>query len=379
MRIVVVSPIAGSLIRFRGELLHEMVAAGHDVLGVAPENDDAVRTKLRDLGVRYTTVPMSRAGLNPVRDAMTVVALARIFRAWQADLVLVYAPKPVVYGLMAARLVGVPLRSAMVTGVGSALGGGDGLARAALARLLRGLYRVALHGAHVVFFQNEDDEALFDRFGLTTRRNRIVRINGSGVDLEHYAPAPLPSWPVSFVMVGRLIADKGVREYVAAAQQVKRTHPSASFRLVGPLDVNPTAVSRDELQGWIDEGSVDYLGKLDDVRPALADAHVCVLPSYREGMPRSVLEAMSMARPILATDAPGCRDTVIEGQNGYLVPVRDTAKLAERMVAMIDGFDRLAEMGRISRALAEKRFDVHGVNQVILEALELGPPQPTDR
>jgi glycosyltransferase involved in cell wall biosynthesis len=371
MRIVVVSPVAGSLLQFRGSMLQKMVEAGHDVLAVAPEEDANVRQELASRGVRYTTVPLSRTGLNPIRDLRTTLALTRVFRAWHADVILVYAAKPVIYGLIAGRLARVPLRSAMITGVGSALGGGGSLTRRSLSLLLRGLYKVALHGAHLVFFQNGDDEALFRTLGLVGDRQRIVRINGSGVDLDHYAPTPLPAPPLRFLLIGRLIADKGVREYVAAAEHVRRRRPEARFRLVGPLDVNPTAITQEEVDRWVEAGFVEYLGRTDDVRPALTDAHVYVLPSYREGMPRSVLEAMSMGRPVITTDAPGCRDTVVDGENGFLVPVGDEAALADRMLSLIDDPGSLPRMGARSRALAEERFDVREVDRVILEALGL--------
>ncbi len=364
-------PVAGSLTSFRGSMLRDMAAAGHAVLAVGPEDDAQVRAELAADGVAYTTVPMSRAGLNPIRDAQTVAFLTRTFRSWRADVVLVYAPKPVVYGLMAARLAGVPLRSAMITGVGSALGGGAGLARRVLSHLLALLYRVALREAQVVFFQNDDDEALFRDLGLVGERNRTVHIDGSGVDLEHYADAPLPPPPVTFLMVSRLLADKGVREYVAAAGTAHRSRPEARFRLLGPMDPNPSAISEDEVAAWREEGVVEYLGSAEDVRPLLAEAHVCVLPSYREGMPRSVLEAMSMGRAVLTTDAPGCRDTVVHGQNGYLVPVKDAPALAARMIEMADDPAALASMGRRSRAMAEERFDVRRVNRVIMTTLDL--------
>lgn len=365
-------PVSVSLTRFRGSMLRDMAAAGHEVLAVAPEDDRDVRRELASDGIRYATVPMARAGLNPFRDAMTLASLLRVFRDQRADVVLVYAPKPVVYGSLAARMAGVPRRSAMVTGVGSALGGNDGLQRRLLAHSLRLLYRVALRGTHVVFFQNGDDERMFRDLSLVGQRNRIVHINGSGVDLDYYAKAPAPPPPVTFLMIGRLIADKGVREYVNAARLARERLADARFLLLGPLDPNPSAISEAELAGWREEGIIEYLGSTDDVRPLLAQAHVCVLPSYREGMPRSVLEAMSMGRAVLTTDAPGCRDTVVEGQNGYLVPIRDASALADRMVDMARDPDGLARMGQHSRTLAEARFDVRSVNQTIMDALELG-------
>jgi glycosyltransferase involved in cell wall biosynthesis len=372
LKVVVVGVRAGSLVSFRGEMLRAMAANGHDVLALAPEDDASVRAALEAMGVAFATVPLRRTSLNPLRDVRTVVSLARTFRRFRADAVLVYAAKPVIYGSIAARFARVPLRAAMITGVGSAFGGGSGPRRRALSSLLRRLYALALDGVHVVFFQNPDDERLFRSMGLVGDHHRVVRIAGSGVDLERFSPAPLPPAPITFLMVGRLIRDKGVHEYVEAARRVRRDHPEARLQLLGALDTNPSAIRSRELDAWREEGAVEYLGTTPDVRPFLARAHVIVLPSYGEGMPRSVLEAMAMGRAVLTTDVPGCRETVEEGRNGLLVRARDAGALTEGMLRMLAEPGRLAAMGEQSRALAEERFDVHSVNRTILGAMGLG-------
>jgi len=265
----------------------------------------------------------------------------------------------------------------MITGAGSALTGDVGLSRRLLSRVMRGLYAVALRGAHVVFFQNGDDRSLFQSLGLLGRGTRVVMINGSGVDLTSFVPAPMPDGPITFLMIGRLIRDKGVYEYVEAARRVRRVSPDARFQLLGSLDTNPSAISAAELDAWREEGVIEYLGRTSDVRPFLAQAHVCVLPSYGEGMPRSILEAMAMARPVLVTDAPGCRETVIDGDNGMLVPVRDAGALSDAMLRLIASPERLAAMGHRSREMAEQKFDVREVNAVILGPLGLTGPGGT--
>lgn len=374
MKIAVIGGFARSLITFRGDMLRSMVELGHEVLAMAPEDDPEVAAALEEMGVRYRPVPLRRTGMNPIRDAVTVVALARALRAYRPDAVFVYAVKPVIYGSMAARLAGVRLRVAMITGTGSAFSGGGSRKRRLVSWLVKRLYWAGLAGVHVVFFQNPDDERLFRSLGLVGRRKqRIERVGGSGVDLTRFAPVPLPDGPMTFLLIGRVIRDKGVAEYVEAARQVRKAHPEARFQLLGPLDVNPTAISKDELDGWVASGDIEYLGRTPDVRPNLALAHVCVLPSYGEGMPRSVLEAMAMARPVIVTDVPGCRETVVPGRNGLIVPVRDPAALADAMTRLIEEPGRLAEMGRESRRLAEERFDVVAVNQTIVEAMGLAP------
>lgn len=363
--------LAESVLTFRGELLRAMVQHGHDVLALAPDEDPTVSSALADMGVAFGTVPLRRTGLNPVRDLQTVVALARVFRRFKADAVLVYAAKPVVYGSIAARLACVPLRAALITGAGSALSGATGVRRRAIAALLRTMYRVALRGVHIVFFQNPDDERLFRASGLLRDGARVQRVNGSGVDLARFTEAPLPPPPTTFLMMARLIRDKGVVEYHEAARQVRRSHPDVRIQLLGATDPNPTAISNAELAAWRAEGSVEYLGSTRDVRPFLAKAHVCVLPSYGEGMPRSVLEAMAMGRAILTTDVPGCRETVVAGRNGVLVPARDADSLSRAMLVLLEDPARLEQMGRESRRIAEDRFDVRVVNGTILAAMGL--------
>ena len=375
MKIAVVGGFARSLVAFRGDMLRSMVELGHEVLAMAPEDDPEVAAALREMGVRYQPVPLRRTGMNPIRDAMTAIALARAFRRFRPDAVFVYAVKPVIYGSLAARLARVPLRVAMITGTGSAFLGGGGRKRRLVSWLVRRLYGLGLAGVHVVFFQNPDDERLFRSLGLVGRRGqRILRVGGSGVDLSKYSPVPLPDGPVTFLLIGRVIRDKGVAEYVEAAKRVRLVHPEARFELLGPLDSNPTAISKEELDGWVASGAIEYLGRTPDVRPNLAAAHVCVLPSYGEGMPRSVLEAMAMARPVITTDVPGCRETVVPERNGYLVPVRDAVALADAMIRLIEAPPgRLEAMGAEGRTLAEERFDVRVVNRTIVEAMGLLP------
>ena len=375
MKIAVVGGFARSLVAFRGDMLRSMVELGHEVLAMAPEDDPEVAAALKELGVRYQSVPLRRTGMNPVRDAGTTVALARAFRRFRPDAVFVYAVKPVIYGSLAARLARVPLRVAMITGTGSAFAGGGSRKRRLVSWLVRRLYWLGLAGVHVVFFQNPDDERLFRSLGIVGRRGqRILRVGGSGVDLAKYSPVPLPDGPVTFLLIGRVIRDKGVAEFVEAAGRVRSVHPEARFQLLGPLDSNPTAISKEELDGWVASGAIAYLGRTPDVRPNLAAAHVCVLPSYGEGMPRSVLEAMAMARPVITTDVPGCRETVVPERNGYLVPVRDAGALADAMIRLAEAPpERLTAMGAEGRKLAEERFDVRVVNRTIVEAMGLLP------
>lgn len=365
------------LLTFRREMLRAMVRAGHEVLAVAPEDDPEVRDALAAMHVQFIRVPLRRAGINPLRDVGTVVSLTRTFRRFRPDAVLLSAVKPVAFGALAARLAGVPVRAAMITGAGSALtgGAGRGARRRLLGALVRGLYRFGLSQVAIVFFQNPDDELLFRDLRLVGSRQRLVRIAGSGIDLAEFPVAPLPPPPMTFLMVARLLRDKGLLEYIAAAGRVKKRYPAVRFQLLGPLDPNPESITAAQLATIREEGTVEYLGAVADVRPFLAAAHVGVLPSYREGTPRSILEAMATGRPIITTDAPGCRETVEPGENGFRVPSRDVEALADAMTELLDHPDQLQSMGAASRRLAETRFDVREVNAIILAAMGLLPDQ----
>lgn len=373
MKIAVIASYAPSLVIFRGPLLAAMIARGHAVTGCAPDPDPQTSETLAGLGVSFRPYPLQRTGLNPLRDARTLLALVSGLRRDRPDLVLSYTIKPVIYGSLAAALVGVPRRCAMIEGLGFAFteSDTDTRKRRAIAALARLLYRVALPLNTTVFFLNPDDRAEFLRLGLV-RPAQAVLVNGTGVDLAHYAPAPPVTDGPVFLLIARLLADKGIREYVAAARLVKARHPQAVFRLVGPHDPNPAAIQPDEIAAWQREGVVEYLGETRDVRPHIAACSVYVLPSfYREGTPRTVLEALSMGRPVITTDAPGCRETVVPGVNGFLVPPRDAPALAAALERFIAAPGLIATMGAHSRALAVEKYDVHKVNAAMLAAMRL--------
>lgn len=370
-RVMVVGGLADSLINFRGPLLRRLVAEGHDVTACAPDAGAGVRRELAALGVSYRHVPIQRAGMNPMRDVGTVRALTALYREVQPDLVLTYTIKPVIYGSLAARLSGVPRICSLITGLGYSFGNAT-LRQRALNPVVRSLFRFALAHNEVVFFQNPDDLRQFVDAGLASDRQAVL-VNGSGVDLEHFRVAPLPEGTPTFLLTTRLLWEKGVGEYVEAARSLKAKYPAARFRLLGPLDPNPAAVSRAQLDAWSAEGVIEYLGSTDDVRPAIADTSVFVLPSaYREGTPRSILEAMAMGRAIITTDAPGCRETVRGDENGFLVPMSDSIALASAMERFLRDPGLVAPMGARSRAIAEEKYDVHLVNRVMMRAMGLG-------
>jgi glycosyltransferase involved in cell wall biosynthesis len=272
--------------------------------------------------------------------------------------------KPVVAAALAGRAERVPKIVSLITGAGYAFTGGRELKRVVSRIAASLLYRAALKRSDVIVFQNRDDERLFRRLALVAVGRETHIVNGSGIDLRQFSPVPLPARP-SFLMIARLLKDKGIREFADAAARVKAEHPKVAIALVGYLDPSPDSITEAEMDELVRRG-IDFKGRLADVRPAIADCSVYVLPSYREGTPRSVLEAMAMGRAIITTDAPGCRETVIDGANGFLVPPRDADALYHAMMHFVRDPDHVPTMGRESRRIAEAKYDVTRVNQELL-------------
>lgn len=369
MKFLLIAGYSESLTNFRGPLIDALIASGQEVHAAAPElcEHSEVAGKLLAKGVRIHSVSMNRTGMNPWHDLKTLLCLYRLMRQIRPDRVLGYTIKPVIYGSMAAWLARVPQRYALVTGLGYAFAGEAGQ-RSLLRRIATRLYQVALHFTHRVFFQNPDDRDLFVQRGILATADKSVVVNGSGIDISAFSPVPLPSEP-AFLLIARLLGDKGVREYVTAARLVHQQYPQCKFRLAGWIDDAPDAISQAELDSWTADGVIEFLGRLKDVRPAIADSSVYVLPSYREGTPRTVLEAMAMGRAVITTDAPGCRETVVAGVNGLLVPIKSAGELAQAMLLLLRDHRQVEAMGLQGRQIAEQKYDVQKVNQQMLTTM----------
>jgi glycosyltransferase involved in cell wall biosynthesis len=359
---------AGSLINFRGPLIKSLVSAGHKVHVTAPDISTEINGLLREFGAEVHRVDLARTGTNPVSDIRYVVQLYSILRDIGADRVISYTIKPNIWGSFAARLAGVKSAS-MVTGLGLSFIPGTGLKRRLLQSVMQSLYRLATACNDRVVFQNPDDLKDFIVAGCLGAPDKAVLVNGSGVDLNHYSRVPLPPQPV-FLMISRLIVSKGVREFATAAMELIKSRKDCRFVIAGFIDNGPDAISQRELDTWIKAG-IEFVGPLKDVRPIIAEASVYVLPSYREGTPRSVLEAMAMGRPIITTDAPGCRETVVDGVNGILVPVGRSEAVANAMVRLADDNELRAEFGEASHRYASKKYNVDTVNRSLCYHLAL--------
>lgn len=375
--IVLIGNAAGSTLNFRAPLIADLVAAGWRVEVLAPDWTPPLLERLRAIGAQGATYPLVRTGLNPLQDLRTLFALVRHLQRRRPDAVLSFMAKPNVWGMLTAAWVGVPRRVALIEGLGYAFtDAGEerrSLKRRVVGAVLAWLYRGAFAAAHQVVVLNPDDARDLQRCcGLSPAKT--VLLGGIGVILDEWPVHPPQLEPITFTLVARLLREKGVLEFLAAARQVKAQYPTVRFWLLGPLDDNPGGLTRADLQPWLEDGTVQWPGSVE-VKPWLAQTSVFVLPSYyREGVPRSTQEAMAMGRPVITTDAPGCRETVIDGLNGFLVPPRDVAALAAAMRRFIDAPELIERMGRESRRLAEVRFDARQTNRRLLAALGIGEP-----
>lgn len=356
MKVILISRCAWTLYNFRAGLIRSLVEKGVAVL-CGGRGGDGFEKAVESLGVSFRPLQCDGGGVNPWTDLRFMRELYGWYCSENPDIVHHFTVKPVIYGSIAARYAGVPRIINTVTGLGYAFTGRRPLVR----RIVESEYRFALAGSHLIFFQNAEDRELFLRRRLVNGARTDI-VPGSGVDLKRFQPTASPPGPVDaparFLMVARLLKDKGVYEFIEAARTVKKTYPGALFSLVGwPDPLNPSAVSQDELDGWQREGLVRWLGKVADVRDAIAQADIVVLPSYREGSPRSLLEGAAMAKPLIATDTVGCREVVEHGHNGLLVPVGDAAALADSMIRMINNREAREKMGMAGRAKMEREFD----------------------
>lgn len=373
-KFLIVASFADSLVKFRGDLIDSLLSKGLRVHVAAPDlaDHDSVRLALEKRGCVVHQIKMDRTGLNPFLDLISFFSLLFIIKKVRPYYILAYTIKPVVYGLLASSVVGVPKKFALITGLGYSFSDSDPATAGRLHRLVgkisRFLYKSALRFSDTTFFQNPDDQCLFYKLNLLDKNACSFVVNGSGVDVHAFHPHPLPETP-HFLLIARLLYDKGVCEYVEAAKSIRAKHPSARFSLAGWIDGGPNSISQAELSEWQSSGVINYLGRLDDVRQAIGDSSVYVLPSYREGTPRTVLEAMAMGRPIVTTDAPGCRETVISGENGFLVKVRSVKELEKAMTRLIEDPALIKKMGVKSRSIALEKYDVNAVNASMLLAM----------
>jgi glycosyltransferase involved in cell wall biosynthesis len=377
-KIIVVASLGTSLVNFRLELLKRMVANGHQVLALAPEIEPKTKEVLQSFGIETQSFPMSRAGLNPFRDFQTILALKKIIKQYKPDCLVPYTGKPIIYASLAGKLEKVPHRFGLFTGLGFAFLDENPRGKKKLIRQIAvWLYRMSTKGMEGAFTYNPKETEDLRSFKLVPTTTPILEVPGSGVDTELYLDSVPNVTPVRFLMVSRLLKSKGAHIFVSAARALKDKGHKFEAELLGPMDANPDAISKEQLDEWVEQKTVTYLGETKDVKPYLEQSSVMVLPSmYREGIPRSILEAMSSGRAVITSDMPGCAHSIVDQKDGYIVKTGDVAELANAMEKFIENPQLAIEMGHSGRLRACNTFDVHKVNKILLT--EMGLESTTD-
>ncbi len=368
MKIAIAANDTFTLMHFRLDMLLDFLSKGHHLFILVPDHEylDELK-KLKN--VDCVELKYNRTGTNPFNDFKLIREYKKYLKHEKPDIVFAYNLKPVIYSIYAAHKEKVGSLYAMIPGAGFVFSGENSKARL-IRMMIQHMYRRSLGWCNKVFFQNPDDLQEFVDAKLI-RKEKCIQIYGSGVNLEKFSSAPLPDRPV-FLFCARLLKVKGILEYCEAAKRIRQKHPEVEFHVVGGYDENPTSISKDELEQYIRDEDIFYHGKVKDVRPYIEGCSIFVLPSYhREGVPHAVLEAMAMGRPILTTSAIGCRETVKEGVNGFMVSPKNAEELEQKMLWFIENYDQASQMGMESRKYCSEKFDVKHVNQAIAENMNL--------
>lgn len=359
MRIAIVINTSWNIFNFRLNLAKALMTAGHEVIAIAPP--DAYSDKLVAAGMQYVPVHMENKGTNPVKDLLLIKQFYSIYKSVKPDVILQYTIKPNIYGTLAAKMAGIPVIN-NVSGLGTVF-----IVKNLVSKVALGLYKLAFQFPAKVFFQNNDDRQLFLEHNLVNEKITEV-LPGSGVDTTRFKPCESFSRnpDFRFLMISRVLYEKGIVEYVEAAKELKQKHPQARFQLLGAFDeAGNVGIKKTVFQDWIKGGEIEHLGTSDDVASIIAQADCVVLPSYREGTPKTLLEAAAMGKPIVTTNVPGCKETVKDTYNGYLCEVRSAADLAAKMEQVLLQSDQeLERMGQNSRQFALEKFDEkHVINR----------------
>ncbi len=368
--IVLITANATTLLNFRAPLIRTLKDSGIKVIALAPNFDSRLRAEVSALGATPIDCQISRTGMNPFVDLINTFRMARILNQIRPNITLGYSVKPVIFGSVAAWMARVPRRFAMVEGLGFVFTPRSkrlSFKRRMLKHLVLLLYKIGFYCAEKAIFLNSDDLNEFVAADVIPKHKTFL-LGGIGVDLKQWQKAPTVNEPVTFVLAARLLHEKGIGDYVKAARIVKKNYPNTRFILLGGLDENPGAIKQAKIEGWVAEGVLEWHGHVP-VRPFLEGCSVFVLPSYREGVPTSTQEAMAIGRAVITTDVPGCRETVQDGLNGFLVPLRNSKALAERMTRFVEQPHLIEVMGEASNQMAQERFDVHKVNKRLIDLL----------
>lgn len=365
--IAVLSSHTPSLFWFRTDMMKEFINRGYKVYALANESEDKWRDKFKENDIIYQQITVSRNGVNPLQDRRSLISIRERLSAIKPEKIFTFQAKTVIYGAMAANSLGITEVYPLIAGMGSVFLSDD-LKSRVVRIIMTTLYKRSIRHCPAVFFQNHDDEQIFRNLGII-KNQKVVMLHGSGVNTEKFKLLPLPDKP-AFLCISRLIRDKGVYEYLEVCKRIKAEYPETRCLLVGPYDTNPSALKPEEIKPFIDAG-IEYFGEQEDVRPYIGQCSVFILPSYREGTPKTNLEAMACGRAVITTDVPGCKETVIDEENGFLVPAKDIDSLYQKMKCFIENPSKAANMGAVGRKMVEETFDVRKVNEIICEAMRL--------
>ena len=366
-KFLLVAPKNRTVYNFRGDLLRAIQQCGYRTIVTGPNRDNVDRIEALD--ARFFEVPMNKNGVNVFADLRYLWRLWRLMEKEKPDVVLGYTIKPVIYGMIAAKLAGVRNRNAMITGAGY-LFANKSFKASVLKMISFVLYKMGLGAATRVIFQNKDDEEEFVAHGLC-KRSKCHVVNGSGVNMDKFVPSPYPKVP-TFFMLSRMIYSKGVMDYLEAAKMVKEKYPDSRFMILGKIEAMQDGVSREEVSPYVEAGIVEHFPETDQIAKYYAQTSVFVLPTaYREGTPRGILEAMASARPIITTNTPGCKETVEEGQNGFFVPIHDAKALAEAMAYFVVHPEQVAKMGARSLEICRGKYEVSIINRRMMEIMDV--------
>ncbi len=377
MKVLIFSNRASNLIGFRYKLLKSLVASGIDVYAVAPADIRNIFEKMSEIGVKYEPLDYSKSSINPFKELGVIFAIMSIIKREVPDVMFSFMTKPVIYGSIAAKLCGVKHIQSMIEGLGYMF-----IGRTRKQRILKYvalvLYWIALKCTDSVYFLNDDDKQYFEKHLVSPKKTK--RIFGIGIDLEKFFPVEHSKGNLMFLFVGRLLVDKGIKEFIEAAKIVSAKYSQARFVIVGGADENPASLSSEEIAEYAKTTAIKFVGIQADVRPYLMECSALVLPSYREGMPVSPMEAMASSRAVILTDVPGCRELIIrkspsdtldngvfEGRNGYMVEKGNSQAIAKAMIDLIENPCKIEAMGKEGRKFAEQFLDCNKINKILVD------------
>ena len=369
-KILFVSANAKSLYNFRGDLIKEIKNKNHEVSAIIPKPKYSEQKELSNLDIHLKVIELQNNKINYLNDLIFLIKLYYYIKKHEPDKIIAYTLKPIIYTGLSLLFNKKQIEFyPFFTGIGSVFNSNKQFKLFILSKIVSFLLKISLLKSHKVLFQNKDNYIFFNK-NISKLKNHEV-ILGSGVNLEKFKYSKYSNRNIIFIMIARLLKDKGIREYIYAANIIKQKFPKVCFKLIGPIENTFNSISLKEINKLIKNNSVEYLGEKKDVYKYLKDSSVCILPSYHEGLPRSILEAMAIGRPIITTNAPGCKETVLNGLNGFLIPIKDTDHLIKKIKYFINNPDKISIMGDESYKIVKQKFDINLINKQYLKAINL--------